>query len=106
MNILNSKVGNGKAMPGNQLEENFFNQCFVTPSPIDPRQVMIHPLPGSGIPMRDYFAAQALTLFALLDGSGDEKRVARMAYKIADAMMEVRKEKPENLGFPYDETKL
>lgn len=106
MSILKPN-GNGKAATAEkQLSENFFNQCFVTPNPIDQRQVMIHPLPGSGIPMRDYFAAQALSWACANQNVDSSREVAEWAYRVADAMMEARKAKQDANGFPYEDGKL
>lgn len=52
---------------------------------------------NEGMDLRDYFAAKAIS--AVISGSmssgatfeaGDEKVVAKVAYKVADAMMEAR----------------
>lgn len=98
----NSKNGgSGKAGNGEkQLSENFFNQCFITPNPIDQRQVLIHPLPGSGIPMRDYFAALAMQALLQTDeGANTDPEMyginASFAYRMADAMI-VERKRPEN----------
>jgi hypothetical protein len=72
-------------------EEIFFPQFVPIPNPLQPNQINLHRLPGSGIPARDYFAAHALGLFALLQGGDDCDRVARLAYQVADAMIEARK---------------
>lgn len=48
-----------------------------------------------GMTLRDYFAAQALT--GLITGAVfDEDRIARLAYQMADAMLEVRGRENEN----------
>ena len=48
----------------------------------------------SGITMRDYFAAKAMTglLTAELVGEYSNEHVAEISYRIADAMMKARKE--------------
>lgn len=45
-----------------------------------------------GMTLRDYFAAKAMQgLAVIVDGEGWESNVAKMAYAVADAMMEARK---------------
>jgi len=46
------------------------------------------PLMRKRIPLRDWFAGQAMGI----DSSNDILLVARMAYQMADAMMEAREE--------------
>lgn len=43
-----------------------------------------------GMTLRDYFAAQALSSCSRLAGEGSYERIAKAAYKQADAMMLVR----------------
>jgi hypothetical protein len=44
-----------------------------------------------GMSLRDYFAAQAL--IGLVDWQRSEKTITRQAYRLADAMLEARKER-------------
>ena len=46
--------------------------------------------PSSGMTLRDYFAAKAIT-GTLPGDKADEKILAQWAYRMADAMMEARK---------------
>ena len=46
-----------------------------------------------GLTMRDYFAAKAMTGLIAAEIIGSDDHVAETAYAIADAMMEVRKQK-------------
>lgn len=101
---------NGKAATTTP-PETFFQQFAPVPNPIDPRQITLVPLPGTGIPMRDYFAAKAMhALLATDEGSTDPEMYpinARFAYQMADAMLKARAEKPaEENGFPYTDGKL
>lgn len=58
---------------------------------IEPSQ----PCPGSpGMSLRDYFAGQALMAIAGPDQWESERHVARWVYKMADAMLEARKQQP------------
>lgn len=50
----------------------------------------LHPSFDSGMSLRDYFAAAALTGI-LTDSTGITKEIATGAYQIADAMLKARK---------------
>jgi hypothetical protein len=104
MNILNSKVGNGKAVT-EKTETHFHQQIIGAPSPLNPREMVVHTIPGTGIPIRDYFAATALASSYGANAFDSSRELAEWCYRVADAMIEARKAKPEVKGFPYDETK-
>ena len=48
-----------------------------------------------GMELRDYFAAKAMHSMIIKTEGTDGNWVSKAAYKIADAMMETRKPKPE-----------
>lgn len=104
----NSKQGN--ASPAEkQFKESFFNQSYVTPHPIDRAQVLIHPLPGSGIPMRDYFAAQAMATCMTSWSTGEPssaRAVAEWCYRIADEMLKARETNPGDSESQFHEDYL
>jgi len=81
----------------------FFQQMVVTPNPLDRTSMMCVPVPGSGIPMRDYFAAKIATNL-MHDGYDSTNEnfpaIARDAYRLADAMIAARiqKEPARKLG--------
>lgn len=101
MNILNSKIGNGKAATD---LPNFFQQFVPIPGSVT-GSVNIVAMPGTGIPMRDYFAAMALAGSWSAQEIESSREVAEWAYRVADAMIEARKAEPAK-GFPYDDNKL
>lgn len=109
------KLQNGKDAQGEPTHEKtglFFPQFIPVPGPLSGyTQLML--VPGSGIPMRDYFAAKALLtcLDSYCGGEIDTARgVADWCYRIADAMLTARltapAEKPEEKGFPYTDGAL
>ena len=77
-NGTNSKA---KEVPANSI---FFSQAFVTPHPYDKAQIIVHQIPGSGIPMRDYFAAKIAAAFCDED-SGYDSQVQNFAAIARDA---------------------
>ena len=48
--------------------------------------------PGEGLTVRDYFAAKAMAALCKEWGAW---QAARMAYEVADAMMNIRAEQPD-----------
>ena len=100
--MLNLQKGeNGKA--ANAAPQTFFQQYIPVPNKFNPNEITMVPLPGTGIPMRDYFAAKAMQgLVADLDYINPDHMtnagaIARDAYAMADAMLAARQEKqPEN----------
>lgn len=92
MEINKQSHGNGKAVPVNPLNVFFFPQCVAHPNPLNPREIVITALPGTGIPSRDYFAAKAMQAFLELDGENDYSlsTIAADAYRMADAMLTAR----------------
>lgn len=93
---------NGKAANAKQ-PETFFTQYIATPGAVHGQINFVAP-PGSGIPMRDYFAAKAMQGFLspdnglMIDTDSDNfPAIADDAYRLADAMLKARQpEKPEN----------
>ena len=102
---------NGKATD-TKAPDTFFQQYAPVPNPIDPRQITLVLLPGTGIPMRDYFAAKAMTALTIERNGFDVQNynfpaIARDAYHLADAMLKARAQsKPEEKGFPYTDGQL
>lgn len=66
-----------------------------------PGQSQLNPQPmvvvNSGMTLRDYFAAQALTNATLFDYESSFVGTAQAAYKLADSMLAAREIKPEEL---------
>lgn len=91
--LSTSKSGeSGKAAAS---QSSFFVQYFPLQNPLNPRELQMHVLPDSGIPIRDYFAARALALLSGYDDDADNfSAMARDAYRLADAMMRAREVKP------------
>lgn len=100
MLTANPNGGSGKAGAAS-----FFQQVVALPNPLNPREVVVQPIPGTGISMRDYFAAKALATCATSWDGGEPasaRDVAEWCYRVADAMMAARETKsPEKKGFPY-----
>lgn len=95
---------NGKATD-TKAPDTFFQQYAPVPNPIDPRQITLVPLPGTGIPMRDYFAAKIAAGFAsqsdfdmdTLPDSKYQAAIASDAYRLADAMLKARTERNDSV---------
>lgn len=80
---------NGKDAQGTPTHETtglFFPQFAIVPGPLGQPGLML--IPGTGIPMRDYFAAHALSSIAL--GEMSSRETAEWAYRVADAMLITR----------------
>jgi hypothetical protein len=63
----------------------------------------------AGMSLRDYFAAQALTALIAgrsIDDAQHLTALVTQAYRFADAMMEVRRQKPANLRGPDEDRRL
>lgn len=83
----------GKASPAPQPVLSFFNQIVGGPNPLDPSQMVIQVVTGTGISARDYFAAHAMATChdsCLAGGPDTPSQVARWCYRIADAMIAER----------------
>lgn len=95
-----SKTGSqvGKVGPS-KSQLSFFNQIVGVPNPLNPREVVVKVIPGSGISARDYFAAKIIAnLSGYDDAAGNFPALARDAYKLADAMLMARDEPQTELG--------
>lgn len=89
-NKLGASVG--KASPSPKADLSFFNQIVGGPNPLNPREMVIQVVPGTGISARDYFAAHALA-FKLNDAEAlniSSVDLAHWAYCVADAMIAER----------------
>lgn len=87
------KSGNGQAgnaAPTHDTTGLFFPQFVPIPGPLA-GQMQLMLVPGSGIPMRDYFAAQALSNVGAMAAFDSSKELAQWAYRVADAMIAARK---------------
>ena len=103
-NGANGKAAN--AAPTHETTGLFFPQFIPIPGPLT-GQMQLMLVPGSGIPMRDYYAAKiAGAIAGTLDGNGldDYAAIARDAYRLADRLLDARKHEPK--GFPYTDGDL
>ena len=94
MKVLDAS-GNGApgVPPSHETTGLFFPQFVAIPGQFGQMQLML--VPGSGIPMRDYFAAKAMQALMTSDDSNTDPEMygvnAKWAYRMADAMIEARK---------------
>jgi hypothetical protein len=100
------KSSNGDSRLG-QESPLFFQEVIVVPNRLNPSEFVVHQLPATGIPMRDYFAAHALaTCIDSFNGAGldSASSVAEWCYRIADKMIEARR-RESNSQFHEDHMK-
>lgn len=88
-------------LPTHEKTGMFFAQFVPIPGPLS-GQVQLMLVPGSGIPMRDYFAAHALGMYGNAVAFDSSHELALWAYRVADQMLAVRKPAENNSQFHED----
>jgi len=88
MKIQDEKQAQGAS--NSDANESAFPLSFVMQSRLGGVQQVVQP----GMALRDYFAAQSFSVISLIinPNVNEMELVARMAYRLADAMLKVRKE--------------
>lgn len=94
-----------------QARTDFFQQIVASANPLNPRELIIQVIPGTGIPMRDYFAVRAMAGLLEHVCNGNQglsfSDIAERSYVLADIMLKARQEKTsEAKGFPYTDGDL
>lgn len=102
------KLDQNGNLPTHEKTGMFFAQFIPIPGALS-GQLQLMLVPGSGIPMRDYFAAKVIEAIIPYQPhiNYDPIEDARMAYRVADAMIEARKPaEKDHIGFPYKDGTL